>query len=61
MSSWFSGGCCGRGRGEAEPRTWQVHINGGAAQHKGYAGNEISTTKYNVLTFLPIALFEQYR
>lgn len=34
-------------------------------QHKAkpfkYTNNNVSTTKYNVVTFLPIALFEQFR
>lgn len=38
----------------------QVVINSGEAD-KEYKGNAISTTKYNLLTFFPKALFEQYR
>ena len=44
--------------GAAEKRV--VHINTGE-HDKHYAGNATSTTKYNVWTFLPKALFEQYR
>ncbi|CAN6331720.1 unnamed protein product [Urochloa humidicola] len=32
-----------------------------AASAAGYSGNSISTTKYNVVTFLPKSLFEQFR
>lgn len=29
--------------------------------HREYDGNFVSTTKYNLLTFFPKSLFEQYR
>lgn len=32
-----------------------------ASEQQGYAGNRTTTTKYSLLTFLPKALFEQYR
>lgn len=41
-----------------------VFINGGADghhHHRLYDNNFISTTKYNLITFFPKALFEQYR
>ncbi|KAG2453313.1 hypothetical protein HYH02_001537 [Chlamydomonas schloesseri] len=38
-----------------------THIGDGHLLHKQYKGNATSTTKYNVWTFLPKALFEQYR
>eukprot|EP00195_Chlamydomonas_chlamydogama_P002386 CAMPEP_0202922204 /NCGR_PEP_ID=MMETSP1392-20130828/77797_1 /ASSEMBLY_ACC=CAM_ASM_000868 /TAXON_ID=225041 /ORGANISM="Chlamydomonas chlamydogama, Strain SAG 11-48b" /LENGTH=1321 /DNA_ID=CAMNT_0049615821 /DNA_START=167 /DNA_END=4132 /DNA_ORIENTATION=- len=37
-----------------------VKINCGF-DHHGYGGNLTTTTKYNLVTFLPKALFEQYR
>jgi len=30
-------------------------------QQKKYCGNKTTTTKYNLLTFIPKSLFEQYR
>lgn len=47
-------------RGQSEEGTREVLINSGHLHH-GYKGNYTSTTKYNLLTFLPKALFEQYR
>lgn len=43
-----------------------MHINASHHEHlellhQHYKGNATSTTKYNVWTFLPKALFEQYR
>lgn len=38
-----------------------VHCNEPHLGTEGYAGNYISTTKYNALTFFPKALFEQFR
>lgn len=38
-----------------------VHPRQDAAVHRKYCRNETTTTKYNVLTFLPKSLFEQYR
>ena len=41
-----------------------VHCNNPEVHHKpplSYASNYISTTKYNFITFLPKALFEQFR
>jgi uncharacterized protein YvpB len=55
-------GCCGRWTGkktESNPFR-EVRVNT-ADPHKGYKGNYTSTTKYNLLTFFPKALFEQYR
>jgi phospholipid-transporting ATPase len=43
-----------------EPVKRIVHINSGE-HDKNYAGNYTSTTKYSIWTFLPKALFEQYR
>ena len=37
-----------------------IHINQNAP-HKGFKTNVTSTTKYNLFTYLPKALFEQYR
>jgi hypothetical protein len=31
------------------------------ALEKSYAGNQTTTTKYSLLTFIPKSLFEQYR
>ena len=41
-----------------EPRV--ITINKGHV-HLNYKGNYTSTTKYNVVTYLPKALFEQFR
>jgi len=41
-----------------EPRA--ITINKGHV-HLNYKGNYTSTTKYNVVTYLPKALFEQFR
>ncbi|GFR43006.1 hypothetical protein Agub_g4006 [Astrephomene gubernaculifera] len=50
--------CLGKSTEEQEKRV--VNINTG--QHdRSYAGNATTTTKYNIWTFLPKALFEQYR
>lgn len=41
-----------------------VHINTTEEHellHKHYQDNYVRTTKYNIFTFLPKALFEQYR
>ncbi|GLC46227.1 hypothetical protein PLESTM_001842700 [Pleodorina starrii] len=43
-----------------EPEQRLVRINAGEPD-RSYAGNYTSTTKYNIWTFLPKALFEQYR
>ncbi|GIL71194.1 hypothetical protein Vretimale_17772 [Volvox reticuliferus] len=48
----------GRTRRETEKRL--VRVNTGEHDHS-YAGNYTSTTKYTIWTFLPKALFEQYR
>lgn len=40
--------------------TREVNLNNGDP-HKLYRANNTSTTKYNLATFLPKALFEQYR
>lgn len=37
-----------------------ITLNDRAANNLGYKGNHISTTKYNVFTFLPKFLFEQF-
>ena len=50
--------CCGGAKEQEANRT--VRINQGNP-HEGYRNNETHTTKYNLLTFLPKALFEQYR
>jgi phospholipid-transporting ATPase len=39
---------------------WAIAINSGQVP-KHYAGNATRTTKYTLITFLPKALFEQYR
>lgn len=39
-----------------------LHVGHGTdPQHAEYLGNHTTTSKYNLLTFLPKALFEQYR
>ena len=43
--------------GEYAPR--EIVING--HRNKSYCNNSISTAKYDVLTFLPVSLFEQFR
>lgn len=58
------GRCCGRSGAGEEVRVVYVnetHQEHAKAHHKSYSGNYVSTTKYNLLTFLPKALFEQYR
>lgn len=35
--------------------------SGGHPKKEHYAGNRTTTTKYNLLTFIPKSLFEQYR
>ena len=47
-------GCCARKKAPEEMRS--VQLNG---PHPHYPNNYISTAKYNALTFLPRALFEQ--
>ena len=42
----------------SEPRV--ITLNKGHA-HDHYKGNYTSTTKYNVVTYFPKALFEQFR
>jgi phospholipid-transporting ATPase len=37
-----------------------ITLNDPAANHLGYKGNHISTTKYNAFTFVPKFLFEQF-
>ena len=37
-----------------------IHVNQNAV-HKGFKDNRTSTTKYNLFTYFPKALFEQYR
>ena len=41
-----------------QPRS--IRLNAGDP-HKLFKGNYVSTTKYNVVTYLPKALFEQFR
>lgn len=52
--------CFGRRRNEENTcqklRTVRIHVGG-----KEFASNRISTTKYNVLSFLPKFLFDQFR
>ncbi|KAG2495688.1 hypothetical protein HYH03_006288 [Edaphochlamys debaryana] len=49
------------GKGHSDEQEKRV-ININTGHHdRHYAGNETSTTKYSVWTFLPKALFEQYR
>mmetsp|Transcript_27778 Transcript_27778/g.60863 ORF Transcript_27778/g.60863 Transcript_27778/m.60863 type:complete len:1303 (+) Transcript_27778:244-4152(+) len=48
---------CGKGTAEG---IREININSGE-EHPEYDVNYTSTTKYNILTFLPKALFEQYR
>ncbi|CAG9461573.1 unnamed protein product [Pedinophyceae sp. YPF-701] len=50
--------------GSKRPEFRQVTVSGAAdGPHKDHhwASNYVSTAKYNLLTYLPIALFEQYR
>lgn len=51
-------GCFKRPKQIEAART--IHINQNF-HHKGFKGNGTSTTKYNVFTYLPKSLFEQYR
>ena len=37
-----------------------IDINNGTPD-KSFKGNYVSTTKYNIVTYFPKALFEQYR
>ena len=42
----------------------QILVNTGLAAkhaHKRFKGNYVSTTKYNLATYLPKALYEQFR
>lgn len=43
---------------DGQPRC--IKVNEGFKDEE-FLGNYVSTTKYNLLTFLPKALFEQYR
>lgn len=52
------GKCCG-GKEEVH-ETRHIHINADHP-HEHYKDNFTSTTKYNLLSFFPKALFEQYR
>ncbi len=47
-------------RRREDETTRTVEVNS-PSPNPDYANNETSTTKYNLLTFLPKALFEQYR
>ena len=38
-----------------------IHINNLVENRKKFCSNKISTTKYNILTFLPFFLFDQFR
>jgi len=50
-----------RGKGE-RPQIYACWANDIAKNALGrYCGNKVSTTKYNILTFLPKNLFEQFR
>jgi hypothetical protein len=51
-------GCFKRPKKIEAART--IHINQNF-HHKGYKDNRTSTTKYNLFTYLPKSLFEQYR
>jgi hypothetical protein len=42
-----------------QPRVLSVNDDGHV--HKDFKGNYVSTTKYNILTYFPKALFEQFR
>lgn len=57
-------GCCGlfRWRQKHGQHTERIvaHPVIGEEQRK-YCGNKTTTTKYNLLTFIPKSLFEQYR
>ncbi|CAF1156451.1 unnamed protein product [Adineta ricciae] len=47
---------------KVEERSRKIKVNDSDANAaKEYAGNEISTSKYNLITFLPKNLFEQFR
>ena len=47
-------------KAQAEQAARVIQINDGV-HHKEFKGNYVSTTKYNIITYLPKALFEQYR
>ncbi|KAK9864093.1 hypothetical protein WJX84_000818 [Apatococcus fuscideae] len=47
-------------KAQAEQAARVIQINDGI-HHKEFKGNYVSTTKYNIITYLPKALFEQYR
>lgn len=52
--------CCRRRKKKDEYPV--VHINNREEnKHKNFPSNRITTTKYNVFTFLPKNLFEQFR
>lgn len=55
-SSW---GCLQR-RQKQQTQRIVAHPVIGEEQRK-YCGNQTTTTKYNLLTFMPKSLFEQYR
>lgn len=56
---------CWRSGDQETVRTLRIngdeHSHSSGGQRHAYKGNYTSTTKYNLLTFLPIALYEQYR
>lgn len=57
MASWFPSGA-----GDTTPKICIVEISDiGAALGKARQANKTRTTKYNLFTYLPKALFEQYR
>lgn len=53
-------GLCSGDSDKPRNQTRVIHLNE-QQEHRGYLNNRTSTTKYNILTFLPKALFEQYR
>ena len=47
-------------REKVEPNR-RIHINDPDKNKGQFCSNRISTTKYNILTFLPLFLFDQFR
>lgn len=71
QSRLYSFTCFREGNGEDEPHSFEgpgfsriVYCNQPQVHNKKplyYCSNSISTTKYNIITFLPKAIFEQFR
>ena len=50
--------CCFNDNKSDEYAPREISLNG---KNKRYCTNSISTAKYDVITFLPVSLFEQFR